>query len=162
MVMAKIERSLQRFSNWLENFAGTVLVAIMLLSGAEVVGRMFGKPIQGTYEIVSYAGGLVLGFAIPVSVLMKVHIIVDLLVEKISLGPKFVLHVIARLMGAAIFTLMGYALIRMASNFRVKGDFTPVLQLPLYPIVYAMGAAFLLAALILITEATKRGGAPNA
>jgi TRAP-type C4-dicarboxylate transport system permease small subunit len=151
-------RMIQRFSGWLEIIAGIALVIVMLLSGADVVGRTFGKPIPGAYEIISFAGGLILGFAIPASVVGKVHVIVDTVIQKLSTGLQFVLHIISRLIGAGLFSAAGYALIMGGSKLRSTGEVTPVLQLPFYPIAYAMGFAFLVAALILVLESATRGG----
>ena len=156
--MMIIKNMVHGLSGWLEALAAIALVVVMLLSGVDVVGRAFGKPVQGAYEIISFAGGIVLGFAIPASVIAKVHIIVDLLLEKLSPSPKFVLHFISRLMGAGLLCTTGYALIKMAARFRTTGDLTAVLQLPFYPVAYAMGGAFVLAGLILILESVNRGG----
>jgi TRAP-type C4-dicarboxylate transport system permease small subunit len=152
-------RIVHRFAGWLEIVAGVALVIVMFLSGADVVGRAFGKPIPGAYEIISFAGGIVLGFAIPASAVGKVHVIVDLVVRRFSAVPRLVLHVISRLVGAGLLCAAGYALVMMGSRLRSTGEFTPVLQLPFYPVAYAMGFAFLVTALILVIESARTGGA---
>jgi TRAP-type C4-dicarboxylate transport system permease small subunit len=152
------QKTLHRLGEWLEVIAGIALLIVMLLSGADVVGRAFGKPVPGAYEIISFAGGIVLGFAIPASVVGKVHVILDLLIGKLSSSPKFVLHFISRLMGAGFLCATGYALVKMAGRFKTTGDLTAVLQLPFYPVAYAMGGAFVLTGLILVFESVHRGG----
>jgi hypothetical protein len=79
-------------------------------------------------------------------------------VGKLSPSPKFVLHFISRLMGAGFLCATGYALVKMAGRFKTTGDLTAVLQLPFYPVAYAMGGAFVLTGLILIFESVHRGG----
>jgi len=152
-------RIVHRLSGWLEIIAGGALVIVMLLSGADVVGRTFGRPIPGAYEIISFAGGLVLGFAIPASAIGKVHVIVDLVIAKLTPGPRTALHFISRLLGAGLLCATGYALIMMGSKLRATGEVTPVLQLPFYPIAYAMGLAFLVTTLILLLESISKGEA---
>jgi hypothetical protein len=61
-------------------------------------------------------------------------------------------------MGAGFLCATGYALIKMASRFKTTGDLTPVLQLPFYPVAYAMGGAFMLTSLILVFQSVNRGG----
>jgi TRAP-type C4-dicarboxylate transport system permease small subunit len=153
-----VVKMVHRLSGWLESLAGIALVVVMILSGADVVGRTFGKPVPGAYEIISFAGGIVLGFAVPASVINKAHVIVDLVLQKLSPGPRFFFHVVSRLMGAGFLLSGGYALIKMAGRFKTTGDLTPVLELPFYPITYAMGGAFLISGLILIFESVQRGG----
>lgn len=152
------DRMAQGLSSWLEILGGFCLIIVMLLSGADVVGRAFGAPIRGAYEIISFAGGVVLGFAIPASVIGKAHVIVDLVLTKLPEGLQGVLHPVTRLMGAGLLFAVGYSLIKMAERFRITGDVTPVLQLPFYPITYAMGGAFVFTGLILILESVRRGG----
>jgi TRAP-type C4-dicarboxylate transport system permease small subunit len=154
-----ITRTVHRLADWLEVIAGGALVIVMLLSGADVVGRAFGRPIPGAYEIISFAGGLVLGFAIPASAIGKVHVIVDLVIAKLTRVPRLVLHFISRLLGAGLLCAAGYALAMMGSKLRATGEVTPVLQLPFYPIAYAMGFAFVVTALILVLESVSRGEA---
>lgn len=152
-----IARIVHRSANWLEIIAGIALVTVMLLSGADVVGRSFGRPVPGAYEIISFAGGLVLGLAIPASVVGKVHVIVDLVTARLSPGPRRVLHVVSRFMGAGLLCATGYALIMMGNKLRTTGEITPVLQLPFYPVAYAMGLAFFVTALILVLSSLDSG-----
>jgi TRAP-type C4-dicarboxylate transport system permease small subunit len=151
-------RMVLRFSSWLEIIAGAALVIVMLLSGADVVGRTFGHPIPGAYEIISFAGGLILGFAVPASAIGKVHVIVDLVIARLASGPQVVLHFITRLLGAGLLASAGYALITMGCKLKTTGELTPVLQLPFYPIAFAMGIAFLVTTLILVLESFTKGG----
>ena len=55
---------------------------VMLLTGSDIVGRALRMPIPGTYELVSFAGGLVIGLAVPVTSRGKGHVIVDILLER--------------------------------------------------------------------------------
>jgi TRAP-type C4-dicarboxylate transport system permease small subunit len=152
------EKMLHRLSGWLEVIAGIALLIVMLLSGTDVVGRAFGRPVPGAYEIISFAGGIVLGFAIPASVLTKAHVVLDILVAILPPIPRSVLHCISRLMGAGFLLTTAYALIKMAGRFKTTGDLTAVLQLPFYPVAYAMGGAFAITGIILIFESIRKGG----
>jgi TRAP-type C4-dicarboxylate transport system permease small subunit len=167
--MTAIERTLNRSCNWLENVAGVALVSIMLFSGIDIVGRAFGKPIPGTYEVISFAGGLIVGLAVPASAVGKVHIMVDMFSDKLSLGSKAILHCITRLIGGALLSITGFALIKLGSKLKAAGEYTPVLEISFYPVAYAMGVAFIVTALVLIMQAiniimepTKPGGVTNA
>jgi TRAP-type C4-dicarboxylate transport system permease small subunit len=150
-----------RFSNWMEIVAGFALIVVMLLTGGDIVGRSLGHPIPGTYEIVSFAGGLVIGLAVPVTSRVKGHVIVDLLLDMVSARTKAILIAITRLMGTALFLLMGYAIIKMGSHLSASGEVTPVLRIPFYPVAYAMGGAFFVEALMLVADMLQTGGAKH-
>jgi TRAP-type C4-dicarboxylate transport system permease small subunit len=156
MIISIFEKLSQRPSNWLEVIAGIALMLVMLLTGCDIVGRAFGMPVLGTYEIVSFAGGLVIGLAVPATSRVKGHVFVDLILERISVRKRFVLKIITRLMGVAVFLLMSYALIRMGNYIRLSGEVTSVLRLPFYPVAYAMGGSFFVECLVLIADLPKR------
>ncbi len=68
---------LQKTSKWLAVIAGTALTLMMLLTVSDVVGRAFGHPIMGTYEVVGLMLALVIGFAMPKVSLARQHIYMD-------------------------------------------------------------------------------------
>jgi TRAP-type C4-dicarboxylate transport system permease small subunit len=141
-----------RMSAWMEAVAGIALIAVMLLIGSDIVGRIFGHPVPGTYEIVSLAGGLILGLALPATSRAKGHVSTDLLLEKISGKPKIFIAVITRLIGMVIFLLSGYGMIMMGVRLKYSGEATAVLALPFYCVAYVIGGAFLIQTLVLFSE----------
>ena len=146
-----------RISTWMEILAGVVLVLIMVVTGCDIVGRIFGSPIPGTYEMVSFAGGLVIGLALPVTSRERAHVIVDIVTLRVSSRTGAVLHVITRLMVIALFLLLGYATIRMGIDFRAYGQVTPVLGFPYYPVAYIISGACFVESLVLIVDLIKGG-----
>ena len=148
-----------RISNWMEVFAGIVLVLIMVVTGCDIVGRIFGSPIPGTYEMVSFAGGLVIGLALPVTSRERAHVVVDIVTSRVSSRAGAMLHVITRLMVIALFLLLGYATIRMGIDFRAYGQVTPVLGFPYYPVAYIISGACFVESLVLVVDLLKGGEA---
>ncbi len=161
-MMMLMNRMLKKIVKWLEFVAGIALLFVTLLSGSDIVGRIFKAPIQGAYEIISFTGGIVLGFAIPDSILARAHVTVDLIVDRAPAGMRSALHVFTRILGGMLFVLMGYASVKMAARLHAAGEYTPVLELPFYPVAYAMAGAFFVSAILLFVELTKKGGGANA
>lgn len=139
-------------SNWMETVAGLALVGVMLLIGADIVGRIFGFPIPGTYEIVSFAGGLVIGLAVPATSRAKGHVSTDLLLGALPQKSRSILAVITRMMSIAVFLIAGCSLILMGLRLKASGEVTAVLALPFYHVAYAMGGAFMIQSLVLFSE----------
>jgi TRAP-type transport system small permease protein len=139
----------------MEIVAGISLIGIMLLIGADIVGRIFGLPVPGTYEIVSLAGGLIIGLALPATSRAKGHVSADILTGKLSEKAKRILTVTTRLISIAIFLLAGYGMIMMGARLKVSGEVTAVLALPFYYVAYAVGGAFLIQVLVLFSEIFK-------
>ena len=147
-----------RLSSWLEVVSGVALIAIMILTGCDIVGRAFGRPIPGTYEIVSFAGGIVIGLALPVTTRIRGHVMVDLIIGRVSARTRDFLHASTRLMVIALFLLLSYAIIRMGINLHASGEVTPVLSLPFYFVAHAFAGACLVNCLILIADIMRGGG----
>jgi TRAP-type C4-dicarboxylate transport system permease small subunit len=141
--------------------AGAALVGTLILTGCDIIGRTFGHPVPGTYEVVSFASVLVLGLAIPLTSRLKGHVYMDVVIDKVPPLAKRILKVITRLMGAALFLLMGYSIFKVGNSFRTGGEVTPVLSLPFYPIAYALGVAFFVECLFLAVDAIESGGKTN-
>jgi hypothetical protein len=81
--------SSNRLSVWMEVVAGIALTGVMLLIGSDILGRALGFPVPGAYEIVSLAGGLIVGLALPATSRAKGHVSTDLLLENWRQNPGF-------------------------------------------------------------------------
>jgi len=136
----------------MEIVAGIALIGVMLLIGSDIVGRIFGCPVPGAYEIVSLAGGLIVGMALPATSAAKGHVSTDLLLGKLAEKPRLFLAVMTRLIGIAIFLLAGYGMVMMGVRLKASGEVTAVLAYPFYYVAYAIGGAFLMQTLVLLSE----------
>lgn len=145
----------------METIAGIALTGIMFLIGADIIGRYFGCPVPGTYEIVSIAGGLIIGLALPATSRAGAHVSTDLLLSRLSEKSRTVLVVITRLIGTCIFVLAGCGMIAMGLRLKAAGEVTAVLALPFYYAIYAIGGAFLIQALVLLSEILRQAENQN-
>jgi TRAP-type C4-dicarboxylate transport system permease small subunit len=141
-----------RLSAWMEIVAGIALIGIMLLIGCDIVGRIFGRPVPGAYEMVSLAGGLIIGLALPATSRANGHVSTDLLLEKLSETPKRILAVMTRCIGMAVFLLAGYGMVRMGIRLRYSGEVTAVLAFPFYYAAYVLSGAFFIQALVQLSQ----------
>jgi TRAP-type C4-dicarboxylate transport system permease small subunit len=152
-MMKKLLNSISgRMSQWMEIAAGIVLIAVMLLIGSDIIGRIFGYPIPGTYEMVSLAGGLVLGLALPATSRAREHVSADLLLGKLTEKARYFLWMGTRLIGIGMFLLAGYGMVMMGVRLKTAGEVTAVLALPFYHVAYAIGGAFSIQALVLLSQ----------
>jgi TRAP-type C4-dicarboxylate transport system permease small subunit len=147
-----LKASSERLSRWMEIAAGSALIGVMLLIGADIVGRIFGHPVPGAYEIVSFAGGLVIGLAVPCTSKAKGHVFTDLLLTRLPDRMKSAFVVMTRSIGIFVFSLTGCSMIMMGTRLRAAGEVTAVLSLPFYYVAYILGGAFLVQVLVLISE----------
>ena len=149
-----------RLSNYMSAAAGIVLVLMAVITFADIIMRLFGNPIPGVYEIVAFLGLAVAGFALPRSSLMKAHVGVDLVIEKLSAKTNFVLLVITRILVAAFFLITAWYFVGMAQSFMATKSVTMTLKVPFYPVVFVMVLSFVVQALVAIYQIfeKKEGG----
>jgi TRAP-type C4-dicarboxylate transport system permease small subunit len=137
-------------SKALETIAKAALLAIMFLTTADVILRAFGKPIIGTYELVSFGAGILVGFSLPLTTLQRGHVFVDFLYQKFPAPARKALHMITRVLGLALFLCVGLNILKMASDWRRAGEVSSTLQLPYYAVAYGIGFSCLVTCLVLI------------
>ena len=145
---------MQVINKGMDLVAGTALVSIMLLTTADVVLRYLGHPILGSYDLVSVGAVFVIGFALPRTSWQKMHIAVDILVEKIP-RRRFILDMVTRVMALALFVLVGWNLTVLGADFFKTGEGTLTLGIPLFPMAYALGFCAFLQCFTLIGEVVR-------
>ena len=144
-----------RVSKWANVFGGIILTLMMLITVTDVILRSFGKPIVGTYELVGFCGALVLGFSIPFTSWVRGHIYVDILVQRLPQKGKMGFHVTTRGLAIALFLMTGWNLIKMGTDLLKSGEVSPTLQVPFYPVVYAIGVCCFIQCLVLLADVLK-------
>jgi TRAP-type C4-dicarboxylate transport system permease small subunit len=139
-------------SEWLEKTAGLVLVFIMFLTGCDIVGRILRAPIPGAFEVVSFAGGLIVGLLLPMSIRMKEQVRIEAVTERLPRRIRLALDATTRFIIVLFLIVISYALVQMGNDLRVSGEMSAVLHLPFYCVAYAMGVAFIVAPMVLVQQ----------
>jgi TRAP-type C4-dicarboxylate transport system permease small subunit len=80
---------------------------------------------------------------------------VDILVERLPQKGKMGLHVTTRGLAIALFSMTGWNLIKMGTDLLKSGEVSPTLQVPFYPVVYAIGVCCFIQCLVLLADILK-------
>ena len=135
--------------------ASLAIIIMMLLSIADVVLRLFGKPIPGAYELVGFLGTIVVSFALGFTSLEKGHIAVELLFRKLPQRTQLAIETFTNFVSFLIFGLIAYQAFIYALDIRKSGEVSPTLQMPTYPFIFGMSLGSGLLCLILIADSIK-------
>jgi TRAP-type C4-dicarboxylate transport system permease small subunit len=152
--MEGLSRTTQKISNTLNTVGGVLLTVMMLLTVTDVILRYLGKPLTGTFELMSFAGALVIGLAIAQTTLDGAHVNVDMLTLSLSdrsLTRK-ILFSFTRLIGIGIFALLAYALFLKGNDLYKNGEVSLTLQVPMYPVAYGLACCSLVECLVLFSN----------
>lgn len=131
-----------KLSGFLENAADLSLVLMMLLTSSGIIGRAFGFPLLGTYELVSFGGGLVLSLDLPVTSLEKGHVLIDTLLVHLPRVVRISINLITRILAIGMFIIIAWSLLQMVLDLKSTGETSAVLELHYYPLLYIMAGAF--------------------
>ncbi len=145
----------EKLSKFMNVIAYCALTFIMLLTVADVVLRLFGHPIVGTFEMVGMGGAVAMGFGIPLTSWLRAHIFVDFLVQKFPKGGQNTINILTRLLGIVLFVVIGYNLLIYATDLYRSGEVSLTRQIPFYPVAYGMGICCFIQCLVLICDIFK-------
>ena len=144
-----------RLSRAMQAIAGLALVFMMTLTTCDIILRIFGKPIIGTYEIVAFSGGVVIGFSTPITSFMRGQIFVDFFYQKFPMVTQNILNTTTRLVDIALFGIISWNLMMMGRDMYRSGEVSLTLQLPFYPVAYGIAFAMFVQCLVLVCDIIK-------
>lgn len=153
--MASFERSVTWLSWLLDRIAGWSLVGMMLLTVADVILRLFRRPILGTYEIVGLLGAIVIAFAMPHTTLQRGHVAVEIVVSRLSLSAQSLINLITRILSVLLFALIGWECLQYGNELKGAGEVSMTLRLPFYPVLYGIALAAVVVCLVVVSGIFK-------
>ncbi len=131
---------MDRVSARLNGVSAAAVVFIMLLTCADVVMRLFGRPIPGTYELVGYFGAVIVAFAMAYTFVERGHISVELLVDRLPARPRAFIEGTGYLLSAVLFGLLAWQSQVYAIDLMESGEVSLTLGIPTWPFVFSLTA----------------------
>jgi len=114
------------------------LAFMLFFTLTNVIMRAFGKPIVGDFEIISFLGAVVIGFAIPYTSLHKGHIAVDFLLAMLPRTASDRIELATRIIGIAFFLWLAWNFVLISLDLIKTKEVTPVFRMPYYPISFGL------------------------
>lgn len=148
-------RFVERLSKVMNVIAGIALTFMMLLTVVDVILRRLGRAIPGTYELVAFSGVIVIGFALAYTTLVRAHVFVDMVTEKLKVRTRKIVLIFTKVVGVAFFIMLGINLIKDGFNLIQTGELSPTLQFPFYPIAFGLAVCSFVESLVLISDIPK-------
>jgi len=154
-VFLKTINGISRFFNII---AGISLTFLMLLTITDVILRGFRSPVPGTYEVVAFAGAVVIGFSMPLTSWLRGHIFVDFFILKFSQRGRDIFNIATRCLVIVLFFLIGWNLIKYGMDLQKSGEVSLTLQIPFYPVAYGVGVCCFILCLVFVCDIVKISG----
>ncbi len=153
--MTHIEALIRRTSGMMNAVAAAAVMLMMMLTCADVVLRLFRRPIPGTYELVGFLGAVFVSLSLAQTALDRGHIAVDFLLRKLSPRVQQTVEAVNAAVCACLFLLICHEAAGYAAGLREAGEVSMTLQVPLYPIVYGISTGCALLGLVLALQCVQ-------
>ncbi len=132
--------------------AGTFMVAMILITCANIFSRLVWVPVKGTFELMGFFGAVVTAFALGYTQAKKAHISVDILVNRFPKRVQIFLNGINSVICMIFFTLAGWQIAKLGNTLRTSGEVTETLRIIYYPFTYGVALGCFLLSLVLLVE----------
>jgi len=132
--------------------AGTFMVAMILITCANIFSRLVWVPVKGTFELMGFFGAVVTAFALGYTQAKKAHISVDILVNRFPKRVQKFLNGINSVICMIFFTLAGWQIAKLGNTLRTSGEVTETLRIIYYPFTYGVALGCFLLSLVLLVE----------
>ena len=151
-LLSRLESLLQKL---LMGIAAFFLLAMMLMTCADIICRQVWKPLPGVFELMGYFGAVVVACALGYTQRKKDHIAVDILTNHFRPRLQKILDVINRLVCMSFAVLAAWQIGKIAHNLKVTGEVSETLRIIYYPFTYGVSAGFILLAFVFFVELLK-------
>ena len=128
------------------------LVGMMLLTCADVIGRIFGHPIFGSVEIVGFMATLAVVMALPYTHKVEGHIGVEIFVRLLSVKTQTKIEICTGILSLALFAIVTWRMWIYAGTMKESGEVSMNLELPEHYIIYVAAICLLVFALIILQD----------
>jgi TRAP-type C4-dicarboxylate transport system permease small subunit len=125
---------------------GLAVAGMIGVTVADVVGRQFGIPVKGAYDLVRVLGAIAMGCALPLTKAVKGHIAIEYFFQKMGRRGRAVTDTIMRLVLLALFALLAWQFTLQGLNFKNYGEVTTTLHMPMFWVPWLVAAACLVTA----------------
>ena len=148
--------NLEKIIHWMarrtSQLAQLALVLVMLVIVANILMRIWWKPMPGSYELVEILGAVILSMGIAYCAVARGHVTVSLLMEKLPQRVQAVVDIIVSLISFTFISAIGWGLLKYAKMTLDRGLETSTLSVPLYPIYFLVAAGMIMLALTAFSE----------
>jgi TRAP-type C4-dicarboxylate transport system permease small subunit len=146
-------RVIYAVSRFIGGFGAVVLVAMMLLTVADVFLRYtFNRPIQGTVEVTEFMMVTMVFPAVVWCTLRKEHVKVTLVVSRFSLVVQAFFDSISSLLCLGLFSLISWHNFLAARDKWLTGEVSVLLGFPVYPFYLVVAIGCGMVGLLLLTN----------
>ncbi len=137
---------------WLSTLGVTVMTLLIVL---DIILRLFGVPLLGTYEIIEIVMSIVVFASFAYTQTEKGHIHVTMFLVLMPTKMRFICYSLTSFVSTFLVGAITYAAFTYAGKLIEKGTSSGVLGIPFYPFYYLESLAMAIFTIIMLIDAIK-------
>ncbi len=150
-----LEKVIHTMAKRISQFAQFALVLVMLVIMANILMRIWWKPLPGSYELVEILGAVILSMGVAYCALTRGHVTVTLLVDKLSKKKQALVDLVTSIISFVFISAIGWGLLKYAKMTYNRGLETSTLSIPLYPVYFLVAAGLIMLAMTALLDLIK-------
>ena len=123
-------RIVRAMVNAMAAVAAVGIIAMTVVTCAEVVLRLFRGSITGVYDLICIGGAITMAAALPYTTACKGHVAIELIFQKLSRRARIVVDSVSRLAKLALFAFLTVESTFYGMRMYGAGQVTSTLQIP--------------------------------
>lgn len=144
-----------KLSQILDRAAGWAVVATMVLVVGNVVLRLFGQPLGGTYEWVGFLTAVAVGLSLAYCAAQGGHIAVTLFLDRLPPKVQAVADIVTGFIVLLFLLMATWEIAAYATSMAISGEVASTTKAPIYPFVYLIAFGFLGFCLVIVGVITE-------
>lgn len=152
MLKALLDRTEKGLQHLLVFCGGFFLIGMTVLTGANILSRIFWEPIRGTFELMGYFGAVVTAFALGYTQKSRGHIAVNVLIQRFSPRAQRLLNSFNNLTCSLFFIVVAWQVALKARGFMKTAEVSETLRIIFYPFTYAVAVGCGFMALVFVFD----------
>lgn len=112
--------------------AGMAVVAMIVVTCVDVVGRRFGHPLPGTYDIVEILGAITIAGGLPYTTACKGHVAIEFFFQRLSRRGKILVDTVWRTITVSMFAFLTWRFAQYGLEIKASGQGTSTMGWPIF------------------------------
>ncbi|WP_431025431.1 TRAP transporter small permease [Halomonas sp. H5] len=131
---------------------GIALSLMLLVAVLDIVLRMFGSPLPGSFEVIGWLAAVAIGSALGYTQAYKGHVTIRLLIDHFPLKLRLLTETAMWLLSMLVVATISYNLFVYATDMYQYGSTSETLRAPVYPWVYALACSMSVFTIVLLRD----------
>jgi TRAP-type C4-dicarboxylate transport system permease small subunit len=130
--------------------SGLGIVAMMLVTCADVIMRIANHPLTGAFDIVKICGAITIATSLPYTTALKGHVAIEYFFHKLSKGARIIVDSIVRLLTTTLFCFLTWQCIKYGQSIKAVGQTSNTLEIPLFWVPWVLAFSTAVVAMVIL------------